>query len=72
MLVYQTKDDQNSFIKEHQHGGYDGKCIRPICVLLTTMHIAHHGDVILPTFSFFFFESTRDLSKSEVSAAMRA
>ena len=29
MLVYLRKDDaQNSFVKKHQHGGYDVKCIR--------------------------------------------
>ena len=28
MLVSLTKDDLNSFVKEHQHGGYDVKCGR--------------------------------------------
>ena len=42
MLVYLAKEDgQNSFVKEHQHGGYDVKCIRSVKTRVKVHLILH-------------------------------
>ena len=54
-LVHLTKeDDQNSFVKERQHGGYCVKCVRP---LSTTQQTAKTPAMTAVTIQLYEFSS---------------
>ena len=44
--MYPTKEDPNSFVKGHQHGGYDVNCIRSIqlATLLCFLFACYSGN----------------------------